>query len=263
MTRSLGPRGPPPSAGWSSRSCRVSSHNENVAIATANLSPLPKRLKSHPMGEGEVVPALEEYPARRSFTLCVVPRKIIDGTGNVPEFWPMRSEANRQKIEAFMAALGKRVRGEGSIYLTGGATAVLHGWRPMTIDVDIKPEPEPHGLFEAIATIKDELDVNVELASPDDFIPALPGWRERSLFIARYGTVQFFHYDPYSQALSKLQRGHDRDLNDARSMLKDGLVRIGRLREFFAQIEPHLIRYPAIDPASFRVVVQKFCDENE
>ncbi len=45
----------------------------------------------------------------------------------------MRSEANRQKIEAFMAALGKRVLGEGSIYLTGGATAVLHGWRAMTI----------------------------------------------------------------------------------------------------------------------------------
>jgi hypothetical protein len=189
--------------------------------------------------------------------------KIIDGTWKLPEFWPMRAEADRQKIEAFMAALGKRVRGEGSIYLTGGATAVLHGWRSTTIDVDIKPEPEPRGLFEAIASIKEELDVNVELASPDHFIPAVPGWRERSVFIARHGTIQFFHYDPYGQALSKLQRGHDRDLRDARSMLKDGLIRIGQLRELFAQIEPQLIRYPAIDPASFRAAVQKFCDEND
>lgn len=175
----------------------------------------------------------------------------------------MRSEADRRKIEAFMAALGKRVRGEGSIYLTGGATAVLHGWRSMTIDVDIKPEPEPRGLFEAIAAIKDELDVNVELASPDNFIPALPGWRERSLFIAKYGVVQFFHYDPYGQALSKLQRGHERDLNDVRSMLKNRMVHTAQLRELFAQIEPQLVRYPAIDPASFRAKVQKFCDENE
>ncbi|HEV2391375.1 MAG TPA: hypothetical protein VG146_03330 [Verrucomicrobiae bacterium] len=93
----------------------------------------------------------------------------------------MRAETDKLKLEAFMSALGNRVRGEGSIYLTGGATAVLHGWRPMTIDVDLKADPEPPGFFEALALLKDELDINVELASPDDFIPAVPGWRERSL----------------------------------------------------------------------------------
>ncbi|MGH7950738.1 MAG: DUF6036 family nucleotidyltransferase [Limisphaerales bacterium] len=161
-----------------------------------------------------------------------------------------------------MAAVGNRVSGKGSIYLTGGATAVLHNWRAMTIDVDIKPDPEPPGLFEVLAKLKDELDINVELASPDQFIPAVPGWRERSLFIAQHGAVNFFHYDPYGQALSKLQRGHDRDLHDVKAMLKDRLIRADRLRELFRQIEPQLIRYPAIDPASFRVVVEKFCDEN-
>lgn len=174
----------------------------------------------------------------------------------------MRTEANKAKIEEFMAVLGKRVAGDGSIYLTGGATAVLHGWRPMTIDVDLKPEPEPRGLFEALAVLKDEMDINVELASPDHFIPAIPGWQERSLFIGQYGAIKFFHYDPYGQALSKLHRGHDRDLQDARSMLKDGLVQMPRLKEFFAQIEPQLIRYPAIDPATFRAAVEKFCNEN-
>lgn len=174
----------------------------------------------------------------------------------------MRTEANKAKIEEFMAVLGKRVAGDGSIYLTGGATAVLHGWRPMTIDVDLKPEPEPRGLFEALAVLKDEMDINVELASPDHFIPAIPGWQERSLFIGQYGAIKFFHYDPYGQALSKLHRGHDRDLHDARSMLKDGLVQMPRLKEFFAQIEPQLIRYPAIDPATFRAAVEIFCNEN-
>ena len=174
----------------------------------------------------------------------------------------MRSNANKAKIENFMAAVGRRVTGEGSIYLAGGATVVLHDWRPMTIDVDLKPDPEPRGLFEALAILKDELDINVELACPDQFIPAIPGWRERSLFIGQYGVIEFFHYDPYGQALSKLQRGHQRDLNDAHSMLKAGMIQVGRLREFFAQIEPQLIRYPAIDPASFRAAVETFCDEN-
>lgn len=173
----------------------------------------------------------------------------------------MRAETNRAKLEAFMAALGEHARGPGRIYLTGGATAVLHGWREMTIDVDLKPDPEPPGLFEALAVLKDQLDLNVELASPDDFIPAVPGWRERSLFIARHGPVEFFHYDPYGQALSKLQRRHDRDLLDVNSMLHAKLIVRARLREMFTMIKPQLIRYPAIDPASFEAAVLEFCHE--
>jgi hypothetical protein len=171
----------------------------------------------------------------------------------------MRSETDQAKLHAFMVALGQRVRGPGRIYLTGGATAVLHGWRAMTIDIDLKPDPEPPGLFEALAGLKDELDINLELASPDDFIPAIPGWRERSLFIARHGPLEFYHYDPYGQALSKLQRGHARDMGDARSLLRAGLIRADRLQEMFDSIEPDLIRYPAIDPPSFRAVVDEFC----
>ena len=57
-----------------------------------------------------------------------------------------------------MEALGQRVKGPGTIYLTGGATALLFGWRAKTIDVDIKADPEPRGLFEAIAELKESLD---------------------------------------------------------------------------------------------------------
>jgi hypothetical protein len=175
----------------------------------------------------------------------------------------MRRDTNRDKLERFMRALGNRVLTEGTIYLTGGATAVLHEWRDTTIDVDLKADPEPAGFFEAIAALKDELDINVELANPDQFIPAVPGWRERSLFIAQYGRLRFFHYDPYGQALSKLQRGHDRDLRDVMSFVREGLIDPADLRTAFSEIEPMLIRYPAIDPASFRAAVSEFCDTLE
>src|ERR1035441_2597538 len=174
----------------------------------------------------------------------------------------MRAETDLTKLKSFMVALGEQVRGGGRIYLTGGATAVLHGWRPMTIDIDLKPDPEPLGLFEALATLKDQLDINVELASPDQFIPAIPGWRERSLFIARHDWIEFFHYDPYGQALFKVQRGHDRDLLDVRSMLRATLIARDRLREMFTLIKPQLIRYPVIDEASFEAAVLEFCDDN-
>lgn len=172
----------------------------------------------------------------------------------------MRSETDLLKLAAFMTAVGKRVTGPGCIYLTGGATAVLHGWRAMTIDIDLKPDPEPAGFFEAVAGLKNELDLNIELASPDQFIPILPGWRERSLFIGRHGPVDFHHYDLYSQALSKLQRGHPRDTKDVASMVRSGLVQVERLYRFFQEIEPQLLRYPSIEPSHFRAAVLLFCE---
>lgn len=171
----------------------------------------------------------------------------------------MRSPTDKARLLAFMAALGARVRGPGRIYLVGGATALLHDWRTTTIDIDLKPDPEPMGLFEALAVLKEELDVNVELASPDHFIPAVPGWRERSRFIRCEGQLEFFHYDLYGQALSKLQRGHGRDLADVRCMVRDGLIQAPELLSHFQQIEPQLLRYPAIDAVTFRSAVAAFC----
>jgi len=84
---------------------------------------------------------------------------------------------------------------------------VLHGWRGMTKDVDLEFDPEPPGVFEAIAHLKDDLDLNVELASPRDFVPPLPGWESRAVFVVRHGTLDVYHFDPYTQALAKLDRG--------------------------------------------------------
>jgi hypothetical protein len=68
------------------------------------------------------------------------------------------------------------------MYLTGGATAVLEGWRESTVDVDIRFEPDSDAALERIRDLKEELSLNVKLASPLDFLPPLPGWEERSRF---------------------------------------------------------------------------------
>jgi hypothetical protein len=164
----------------------------------------------------------------------------------------VRAEMDADKVRALMRALGQGARGPGRVYLTGGTTAVLEGWRESTVDADLKLDPEPDGLFEAIRTIKDDLDVNIELAAPDDFIPPLPGWRDRSRHIATHGDVDFYHYDFYAQALAKIERGHDRDLLDVREMIRRGMVEPAELERLFGEIEPRLVRYPAIDAAVFR-----------
>lgn len=138
------------------------------------------------------------------------------------------------------------------MYLTGGSTAVLEGWRESTVDVDLRFEPEDDRLLRELPALKESVGVNIELASPLDFIPELPGWRERSQFVFREGGVEVYHFDLYSQALSKVERGFDQDLDDVHTMIERGLVEPGRLRELYEAIEPELYRYPAIDPVVFR-----------
>ncbi len=146
---------------------------------------------------------------------------------------------------------------EATLYLTGGATAVLEGWRTSTVDVDVRIEPESDELFRALASAKETLQVNIELASPPDFIPELVGWRDRSPFVLSEGRLTVRHFDPYSQALSKVERGFVQDIEDVEAMVKRGLVNPPRALELFAAIEDDLYRYPAINPAGFRARVDQ------
>lgn len=164
----------------------------------------------------------------------------------------VRAPVDWGRIRELGRRLG-RVAGERAcVYLTGGATAVIEGWRSSTIDVDIRIELERDELLRELSAVKEALDINLELASRPDFIPELPGWRERSPFLFRAGNVDVHHFDPYSQALSKIERGFDQDLDDVRAMLARDMVEPRRLLELFARIEPGLYRYPAIDPGAFR-----------
>lgn len=169
----------------------------------------------------------------------------------------MRPPVDEPRIRALADALARVARGPVRIYLTGGATAVLEGWRAATIDVDLRFEPEADELLRALPELKNRLAINIELASPPDFIPELPGWRERSPLVFTVGTVAVCNFDPYSQALSKIERGFEQDLSDVRMMITSGLVEPARLRELYETIEPELYRYPAIEPPAFRRKVDR------
>ncbi|REJ73474.1 MAG: hypothetical protein DWQ36_02720 [Acidobacteria bacterium] len=164
------------------------------------------------------------------------------------------------KLEEFLRELGRSCTTPGHVYLVGGATAVREGWRETTVNVDLELVPEHDEALRAIHRLKDELAVNVELASPDHFIPEVPGWRERSRLVGRYGPLTVSHYDPYSQVLAKLERSHAKDLRDASAMVRSGLVDAGRLLAMLAEIEPELYRYPALDGRTFRRSVERFVE---
>jgi hypothetical protein len=168
----------------------------------------------------------------------------------------MRPSVDEERIRMLAREFGRIARTPVRVYLRGGSTAVIEGWRASTVDVDLRFEPESDELMRALPALKERLAINIELASPPGFIPELPGWRDRSPLILTEGSLSIHHFDPYSQALSKIERGFGQDLADVNEMISRELVDPARLRSLYEQIQPDLYRYPAIDPPSFRRSVE-------
>jgi len=151
-------------------------------------------------------------------------------------------------VNSFLARLGEGCHGPGTVYVVGGASALLLGWRATTVDIDLKFEPEPLGAIELLPGLKRELSINIELASPDLFVPVPGNWRERSVFIVKHNQVSFFHFDFRSQALAKIERGTTRDLADVSAMVSQGVLTIEELRGAWEEVKEGVLRYPHLEP---------------
>lgn len=166
----------------------------------------------------------------------------------------MRKQVDSTRLVDFLVALGTAVRVPATVYLVGGSSAVMAGWRSTTRDVDLYVEEDD--VLRVIPRLKEELATSVEVASPLDFVPELPGWRERSPYLRTEGLVTVRDFDFYSQALSKLERGFDQDRTDVAAMVERGLVEPRRLRELFAAVEDAFYLFPAVDVAHLRKAVE-------
>jgi hypothetical protein len=161
------------------------------------------------------------------------------------------------RLRAFLDELSRAAKTPTRLYLTGGASQLLRGLRETTVDIDLTFEPESDELLRSMVPLKESLDLNVELVSPAHFVPALPGWRERCDFALEIGKLAVLHFDPYTQALSKLERGHDRDLQDVHTLVNAGLIDTSHLRSLFVAVQSELFRYPEIDLKSLSTAVDR------
>jgi hypothetical protein len=136
----------------------------------------------------------------------------------------MRQHVGQQEIEQFLVQVG-RTRQPARLYLVGGAAMVHRGIRPgQTLDIDIQITVDPANLTAQIAQLKQRLNMNIEFASPADFMPLPTQWETRSQFIKRYGQVDAFYFDWYSIALSKMQRANRQDVVDVQLLVRQGFV---------------------------------------
>ncbi len=172
-----------------------------------------------------------------------------------------REPLTPERIRAFLEALGREFRHPARLFLSGGEGLVWRGLRGSTRDLDVTYEVDPqwHGAWiSALRELILRTSTSVEEAGPADFIPLPPGAAGRAEFVGRFGTVDVFLFDPYSVALSKLERGHAQDLDDVRALLAKGVLDPAELRRLFEAIVPAYEKAGLrSDPARYRAALDR------
>ena len=154
-----------------------------------------------------------------------------------------RPPATRERIVEFLHALGDRFNKPGRIYLVGGTTIVMEGLRKQSVDVDLtyQIDDNDHDTFlKTIRELKDQLNINIEEASPGDFIPLPSGSSDRAIYVGRFGQLDVYHFDLYSTVLSKIARGSEEDFSDAMGLVRMKRIELSVLEKYFDEIRPRL-----------------------
>lgn len=95
-------------------------------------------------------------PGRAIRRRCPQPvQRAHPATRELPAGCSVREVATRERIEAFFTALARETSRDTDVFLVGGTTAVMIGWRPSTMDIDFVMRPESDALLRAIPRLNE------------------------------------------------------------------------------------------------------------
>lgn len=167
----------------------------------------------------------------------------------------MRPNVDRQTVERFLTELGRHFRQQGRLYLVGGAALIHAGVRPSPSATTQAIDLEVAGgdMYQTINQFKQQLNINVEFASPGDFIPLPSNWQSLSRYVGRYGNIDVFYFDFYSIALSKIDRGNTRDLQDVALLLQQQIIMLPEMDRAAQEVAVQMGKgnYKRLDPNAF------------
>ncbi len=117
----------------------------------------------------------------------------------------MRDPVDAGRIRQLMEALGRAgaAHEAGRVYLTGGGTAVLMGWRASTIDVDVKFVPDNDAILRAIPSIKEDLCLTMQARGLIDAERALEYFDRLEPGLYRYPAI---HAPAFRRAVEDMFR---------------------------------------------------------
>lgn len=144
------------------------------------------------------------------------------------------------EIQAILKTLGTRVPPGSRLILIGGSALSLLGSSRHTVDIDfIGDDLHPEPLHQTILRIADEMDFDVEPVPLDKFVPLPQGHKDRIIYFGLFGNLKIFIADPYSIALSKLDRGSDADYDDLVFLIQNNYVDMNEFEQMLQEALPH------------------------
>lgn len=157
-------------------------------------------------------------------------------------------------IQQFLQRLGQVCTVPTAIHLLGGTALYLLGNLRTTGDIDYVGNnlPSQDDEFDLlIKRIANELDLDVEAVPIDGFLPVPQGTEQRHIFIGNYELLTVYVYDPYTIALSKVERGFASDFQDVQFLVTHEYVDLSLLEQQATILESKAIAY-LIDVVTFR-----------
>jgi hypothetical protein len=134
------------------------------------------------------------------------------------------------ELENALIQLGKRLPPFSQLTLIGGSALLLLGNPRLTMDIDfIGDDVQPNELHRQIIQIAKELKIQMEPVPLGRFIPLPKGNEEREIPIAQFGNLNVYVADPYSIALSKIDRGLDSDFEDIVFLIQNHHIKLTEL----------------------------------
>jgi hypothetical protein len=151
---------------------------------------------------------------------------------------------HKSEIESLLQALGKRVPPHTRLVLVGGGALALLGSPRLTLDIDfVGDDVHPSKLHRSIMEIARELEIHAEPVPLERFIPLPVGSSERNIHIGQFGNLDIYIADPYSIALSKLDRGFDTDFEDIIFLIQRDFVSLNELERILRDALPQARKY--------------------
>lgn len=137
---------------------------------------------------------------------------------------------DKQRLEFILTALGEHVPPGSQLHLLGGGALTLLGSPRPSFDIDfVGDDIHPSELHRTIMEKAREMDLQVDAVPIDRFIPLPDGNEERSIYIGNYANLEVHVIDPYSIALSKVDRGVFTDYDDIIFLIRSGYITLEEL----------------------------------
>jgi hypothetical protein len=138
----------------------------------------------------------------------------------------------KDTLKSILTEFGKRVPPGSQLHLLGGGALTLLGSPRPSLDIDfVGDDVHPNELHRTILKIAKEMDLFVDVVPIDRFIPLPDGHENRSIHIGQFENLEIFIIDPYSIALSKVDRGSFTDYDDILFLIQSGYVNMQNLEE--------------------------------